>query len=138
MGIQRIPVGVERVTDRDGNAYYAYVVRYEWNGGLVVEDERCYRRICNIEASGTTNNLQDSSNHGYVGPLIDALLSMKNQGRGAHLYMNIETYGQLWKAANDKVTTGDKDNIWKAPRLSFDEHTIGITDSLLLTETAVA
>ncbi len=41
------PLG-QRVLDANGNAYYAYVDRLEWNCGLSVKDHRYVVRICNI------------------------------------------------------------------------------------------
>ena len=139
LGFDRDDRGVERVLDSNSKAFYAYVVRYLWNLGLVIADDRCVRRIANIEDDGSTNNLLDSTNHGYVNPLIDALVSMKNYGNGAALYMNRTAYGQLWKAQKDKVNVNyTTSNVWEAPEYTFDGHPVRFTDSLGKTETAVS
>ena len=135
-GVVREPRGVERVLDSDSKAYYAYVERFEWNGGLVIEDDRCIRRICNIESAGTSNNLVSATD---VETLIDALVSMKTMGSGATLYMNRTAYAQLWKAQKDKTNVDYQvSNPWKSPEYWFDGHRVRFTDSLLITESAVA
>jgi len=137
IGIDREERGVERVLDSSSKAFYAYVVRYQWSGGLVVADDRCVRRICNIETAGATNNLLDASDD--VDQMIDALISMKDMGSGAILYMNRTAYGQLWKAAKDKTNVYyNVDNPWKAPDYYFGANQVRFTDALKITDGAVA
>lgn len=138
-GVTRDVRGVERVLDASSLAFYAYVIRYMSEIGLVIADDRCIRRICNIDSAGATNNLLDSTSYGYVNPIIDALVSMKNYGNGAMLYMNRTAYGQLWKAQKDKTNVNyNVQNPWKAPEYTFDGHPVRFTDSLGITESAVA
>jgi len=137
LGIERDPRGVERVLDGDSKAYYAYVIRFGWKGGLVIADDRCVRRIANIESAGVTYNLMHSTYD--VDPIIDALISMKNQGEGAVLYMNRTVYGQLWKVAKDKTNViFDAKNPWGKPEFWFGNNRVRFTDSLVNTETAVS
>ena len=138
-GVEREDRGVERVLDGNSKAYYAYVVRYGWKGGLVIEDDRCVRRLANIETTGSTHNLLDSTNHGYVRPIIDMLISMKNMGQGAILYMNRTVFGQLWKASIEKLNViRNPGNAWGQPEYYFGNNLVRFTDSLLITETAVS
>lgn len=138
MGFKRDVRGIERVLDGNSKAFYAYVVRYAWNIGLVVADDRCVRRIANIETTGSTYNLLDNTNKGYIEPTIDALVSMKRYGEGAVLYMNRVGWGQLWKAQEKKTNVNyNVQNAWDSPERDFDGHMVRFTDSIGITETEV-
>ena len=50
-GVQREDMGEQRVTDGDGNAYYAMEEKFTWNVGLAVKDWRYVSRIANIDVS---------------------------------------------------------------------------------------
>lgn len=56
-GLQHRDEGRWRVTDANGNFYWAYVDSYKWELGLTVRDWRFAVRICNIDVSdlATTN-----------------------------------------------------------------------------------
>ena len=136
-GFDRTVYGVERVTDSNSKAFHAYVIGYEWHFGLVIADDRCVRRIANIETAGSSNNLLDSSYE--VNPLIDALVSMKGYGNDAYIYLNRTVWGQLWKTQKDKTNVDYKvDNPWKSPERNFDGNPIGFTDALGKAETAIS
>jgi len=51
MGIDRVDRGEERVTDANGDAYYAAVETFTWHNGLTVRDLRGVVRIANIDVS---------------------------------------------------------------------------------------
>jgi len=50
-GINREDKGEQRVTDSDGNAYYAMEELFTWHVGLAVKDWRYVSRIANIDVS---------------------------------------------------------------------------------------
>lgn len=50
-GVQREDKGEQRVTDADGNAYYAKEEMFSWHVGLAVKDWRYVARIANIDVS---------------------------------------------------------------------------------------
>ena len=50
-GIQREDMGLQRVTDGDGNAYYAMEEKFTWHVGVSVKDWRYVSRIANIDVS---------------------------------------------------------------------------------------
>lgn len=50
-GVQREDMGRQRVTDGDGNAYYAKEEKFTWNVGLAVKDWRYVVRVANIDVS---------------------------------------------------------------------------------------
>lgn len=56
-GVQREDKGSQRVTDADGNAYYAKEEMFTWNIGLAVKDWRYVSRVANIDVS----NMQGGS-----------------------------------------------------------------------------
>jgi len=137
LGIEKEDRGVERVLDSNSKAYYAYVVRYGWKGGLVIADDRCIRRVANVESTGTSNNFRDTSK--YMQIVIDALVSMKNMGAGAVIYLNRTLWGQLWKVAQDKANViQNAKNPWGQPEYWFGNNRIRFTDSLTITESAVS
>jgi len=137
VGIEREDRGIERVDGSNSKAMYAYVIRYMYNGGLVIEDDRCIRRVANVEPTGTSNNFLDSS-YG-VDTLIDAIVSMKDAGEGAVIYMNKSLWGQLWKVAKDKTNVWfDKSNPWGARQYDFDGIPVRLLDNLIKTESAVS
>lgn len=50
-GVTREDMGEQRVTDGDGNAYYAKEELFRWHVGLAVKDWRYVSRIANIDVS---------------------------------------------------------------------------------------
>ena len=50
-GVQREDMGKQRVTDGDGNAYWAMEELFSWHVGLAVKDWRYVVRIANIDVS---------------------------------------------------------------------------------------
>jgi hypothetical protein len=50
-GVQREDMGEQRVTDGNGNAYYAMEEKFTWHIGLAVKDWRYVSRIANIDVS---------------------------------------------------------------------------------------
>ena len=50
-GVQREDMGMQRVTDGSGNAYYAKEEKFTWHVGLAVKDWRYVARIANIDVS---------------------------------------------------------------------------------------
>ncbi|QGT52262.1 major capsid protein [Vibrio phage MZH0603] len=56
-GVQREDMGEQRVTDSNGNAYYAKEEKFTWHVGMAVKDWRYVSRIANIDVS----NMQGGS-----------------------------------------------------------------------------
>jgi hypothetical protein len=50
-GVKREDMGKQRVTDGDGEAYYAMEEKFTWHAGLAVKDWRYVTRIANIDVS---------------------------------------------------------------------------------------
>ncbi len=80
--------------------------------------------------------MQDSSFD--VDPIIDALTSMYNMGRGAKFYMNRKIWGHMWKAAKgDSTVNYTAQNPWDQPEYNFSGTVVRFTDSLLNSESQV-
>lgn len=138
-GIRKMERGIDQATGNNSKTLYGYVCDFKWKTGLVIADDRCVRRICNIESSGETNNLRDSTNWNYVDPVVDAVVSMYNMGRTARLYMNRTIWGQMWKSAQARTNVNYvPGSPWNAPEYRFDNNVVRFTDSLLNTESAVS
>lgn len=50
-GVQREDMGEQRVTDENGNAYYAKEEKFTWHVGMAVKDWRYVSRVANIDVS---------------------------------------------------------------------------------------
>ena len=125
------------ITGKNSSTMFAYVADFKWYCTLIIADDRCVRRIGNIDSSGTTNNLLHSTYETDI--IVDALASMYNYGRTAKLYMNRTIWAQFWKVTKDKTNVNyNPGNPWKQPEYMFGNNQIRFTDSLLNTESAVS
>lgn len=104
-GIDRIVTPRQRVTDADGNPFYAYCVNVNWQVGLSVENYRMCGRIANVDtvALATYGAGTDSSPK-----LLDYIITLKNRlqykaGYKFAWYVNEGTYGILERMARDKA-----------------------------------
>ena len=50
-GVQREDMGIQRLTDGSGNAYYGMEEKFTWHVGLAVKDWRYVSRIANVDVS---------------------------------------------------------------------------------------
>lgn len=125
LGRQRIPEGSA------GGAYYAFVTQFLFSFGIVVRNDKCIQRICNIEASGAANLID-----------TDKMIKAKNKmpdTEGVVGYCNDTVLSQLEIEAKDKPnvwhTTTDP---WGKRVLNFYDIPVRKFDSLVNTETTVA
>jgi hypothetical protein len=134
LGLVHQDKGEQMVVSALGSHYWGYVSNFRFNGGLVVEDERCFRRIANVESTGSTNNLLDS-----VNDLIEVIISMKQMGRDAVMYMNRTQITQLTQDAVDKTNVFyDTANPYGKPLFRFQNVPIRVWDSIPVDEDAVS
>lgn len=136
-GVEKHELGRNQLTSGTNSSdMRSYVCDFSWYLALVIADDRCVRRIANMEPTGSLYNPRATTFAVY--PIIDALLSMENMGRSAILYANRAIFGMLWKAANADSTVNYSDrNPWQQPDYKFSGNTIRFSDSLLTTETQV-
>ncbi len=137
-GVEKYEYGGDQLTDGvNSSDMRSYVCDFAWHMGLVIADDRCIRRIANMEPTGSLYNPRASTFSVY--PIIDALLSMHNMGRTAILYTNRAIFGMLWKAAKaDSTVNYTGQNPWDQPNYEFSGTRIRFSDSLLTTETQVS
>ena len=128
--------GAQLTSGTNSSDMQSYVCDFSWHVGLVIADDRCVRRVGNIEPTGATNNMLGSSFK--IRPVIDGLVSMKDMGKGAVLYMNRSVWGIFWKKASEDANVNYVPrNPWEQPEAYFDGHRVRFTDSLLNTESQV-
>jgi hypothetical protein len=96
MGISADDLGEDTVQDDDGNLYQAYRTHFTIDAGMVVRDDRCVQRLCNIETSGASNIFDHTV-------AIDALNLMLQRGKGCVFYGNRTIMSQIDKNAVDKT-----------------------------------
>ncbi len=136
-GVEKDENSKELVTGANSAQMWAYTCDFSWYSALIIADDRCVRRIGNIDTSGSSTNLLDSSYE--TDPIVKTLVTMRNMGRNAKLYMNGTIFGQFWIATKDKTNVNyTTDNPWKKPEYFFGNNPVRFTDSLLDTETAIS
>ena len=131
LGVQHRDLGEATLQDADGNQFQGYRDHFKVNCGLVVRDERCIARVCNIETSGSSNILDEDK-------IIQVLNKMPMRGAGAVLYMNATIMTQLDIIAKDKsnVQYGPADAFGK-PTMFFRGFPVRKVDAILDTESAL-
>jgi hypothetical protein len=105
-------------------------VEFVINAGIVIHDDRCVQRICNIEQTGSTNILDDD----YI---IKALGKMPDPSR-AVIYCNRNIMTQFNILAKDKTNVhyGEKDP-WGKRVTMFQDSPIRLCEALT-DETAIS
>jgi hypothetical protein len=88
-GLQMKDLGAKLVRDANNNEYEAYVTRFRWNVGLVVEDLRYVVRVANIDMGNITST---------GSALIDAMI------KGHHKIYNTNGVRLAWYANRDVLT----------------------------------
>ena len=131
VGIGVKDLGEATLEDANGGKFQGYRTHFTIDVGLVIRDERCVQRICNIETSGTTNTFDPKL-------LVKALNHMPNKGKGAVIYVNETIQSQMDNDAMDKanVLYTVKD-LYGVPTTHFRTFPIHRIDAILDTESAV-
>ena len=133
IGLQIDDKGKQVVLDGDKNPYDAYRTKFTFDTGVVVHDDRCVQRICNIKSTDLfSTSLIDNF-------IIKALNRMPNRGAGASIYMNSNLISQFDIQAKDKtnVNYGTK-NIWGEDVTTFKTRPIRMIDKITDAEDAVS
>ncbi len=104
MGIEMQDLGEIDLEDADGNKFRGYATLFDFNFGLIIEDDRAIGRIANIESAGTSNIFDPK--------LVNKLKrKMLNGGKGAIAYANSTVLAQIdndiMNKANVTFTTAD-------------------------------
>jgi len=136
-GVEKMENPKALVDGNNSSGMWVYSCDFRWMSALVVADDRCIRRIGNIDTAGTSTNLLDSTYE--TDTIVKALVTMKNKGRNAKLYMNGTIWAQFFIVTKDKTNVSyDPADPWKGPTTRFGNNEIRFTDSLLDTESAVS
>jgi hypothetical protein len=136
MGLQHEDLGVQTKVDSNGKMWQVYRDHFTWDHGLVVSNPRCIGRYANLESTGTTSNLADSTK---LKELITILNRMPNRGRGACLYVNPTVMSQIdYLAAAKSNVWYTVDNAFGAPTMTFrGTNPVRMVEAILDTETAI-
>jgi len=129
VGIDVEDLGVETVTDANGNLFRAYRTHFVFKGGLFVHDTRFVKRICNIDPS-TITKLDDY--------MIEAMNGMPNT-QGASFYVNESVKTVLDIMAKDKSNVlYQPGEMWGEPVTMFRGIPVRRMDAITDTEAKVA
>ena len=109
-----------------------YVDQFEWQGGLVVRDERCIARLCNLEIATSGTGAFDEDDFIW---LINALPS---GGGNAVIYANKELKSIIDIKAKDAFSLFKIEDFGGKPVTSFRGVPIRRCDAILSTETALS
>ena len=131
VGIGAQDDGVETVYDANNNPFKVYQTHFKVFAGLVVRDDRCVQRVCNIHATIATHLWNSDT-------MIDAIRQMPQSGTGAVIYCNKDVLSAMDKDAKDKTNVfyGAPD-AWGRPTMFFRGFPVKQVDSILTTESAV-
>ncbi|MEG2765755.1 MAG: hypothetical protein RR910_08400 [Acidaminococcaceae bacterium] len=100
--------GKQKITDNNGNSFYAYESQYKWRSGLVLKDPRYVVRLANIDMTKLTTSDADT----FIDKLITGYNRIENPMMGKmSIFCNrdLETY--LWimskKSTNVRLSLDD-------------------------------
>jgi len=119
------------VNDSNNNPMKVFQTHFKVYAGLVVRDDRCVQRVCNISATRTTGAWSSDT-------MIDAVRQMPQGGAGAVVYANRDVLAAMDKDAKDKtnVVYGPPD-VWGRPTMYFRGFPVKQVDAILTTESAL-
>ena len=114
------------------NQLWAYITEFEWRVGLAVEDQRCVKRLCNIDSTlGGTYTLDE-----------DKIIQIKNNFKSRDMismYMNETVFTQLEILAKDKVNVfWSENNPFGRPQLFFQNMPVRRCDAITNTEGVIS
>jgi hypothetical protein len=131
MGIERIFLGEDTNTDSNSKKWQIYRTHLKVYYGLAVHDERCIRRLANIETAGASNLFDDDL-------MIEQINKLPYRGAGAVIYCNATVKSQIDKIAKDKSNVYyQPTEIFGRPTTMFRGIPIRQVDAILDTESAV-
>lgn len=132
MGVQSDFMGQHTVQDADGNNFEAYRTHFKIYGGLVVRDERCIKRLANIETSGSSNTFDDDK-------LLELVNAFPHNKKGVVLYCNDTVLTQMDIMAKDKSNVNySTRNVFGEDLTHFRGIPVRVCDAIVDTESAVS
>lgn len=132
LGITAADLGQATAVDSNGKMHEVLRTHFRITMGLVVEDDRCIQRLCNIETAGSSNIFSHDN-------LIKALNRLPYGGAGAVIYCNqtIKTQMDIAVAAKTNILYTASE-YGGAPVTFFRGVPVRRVDAILDTETALA
>ncbi len=136
-GIEHKDLGEMRIEDTADSTKHlqAYVDHFRVYGGLVIEDERCLGRVCNIESSGSTNSFNEDK-------LIEVINVLPFDAQGAVIYCNKTMKTRMQILLKDKTnvnfTMDGGNGLSGMPLMRFQGIPIRLMDAIVNTESAVS
>lgn len=132
LGLSMTDKGLATCYDASNNPFEAYMTHFGISVGLVVRDDRCVQRICNID-SGTSATYAFDEDY-----LIKQLRKMPGEGEGCVIYANQEILAQMDIITKDKTNVQHQPgNAFGMPTMFFRGFPVRKMDAILNTETAV-
>ncbi len=124
----------------DGKEFPIYRTRFDWDLGIVVRDDRCVQRVCNIPTGvDVTSQTAVDAMKLFENLAIKALNLMPKKGKGAVLYCNNElmTYFDIKAKDKGNVVWGTG-NLWGEEVTTFRGHPVRLSDTIVSTEAVVS
>jgi len=121
-------------SEADPRYYEVLRTHFSWFMGLVVEDERCVQRYCNIEVTGATNTFDEDK-------LIESINNLPDGGAapGTVIYCSRSIKTILDIRAKDKNNVNYMpDNVWGGNITMFRGIPVRLAEKIVDTETAVS
>jgi hypothetical protein len=94
VGVEMRDHGLTTHKDKDGNEFPAFKAYVKSNYGIAVKEPRSAKRICNIPANVSGDDLVDA--------IMDLSFEFPTGAGNYVLYANSKIMAKLWKAARDK------------------------------------
>ena len=114
------------------NSLWAYVTEFSWDVGLCIEDQRCVKRLCNIDPDHTATNTLDE----------DKIIQIRNNFRTndtISMYCNETTFTQLQILAKDKTNVHwTENNPFGKPQMYFLDMPVRRCDAITNVEPVIS
>jgi len=114
------------------NSLWAYVTEFSWDVGLCIEDQRCVKRLCNIDPDHTATN---TLNEDYI---IQIRNNFKTNDT-IYMYCNETVFTQLQILAKDKTNVHwSENNPFGKPQMYFLDMPVRRCDAITNVEAVIS
>jgi hypothetical protein len=130
-GLEHKDKGIQIATDSSNNKYEAYVDKFVWKAGMVVQNSKSIGRIANIESTGASNTFDEDN--------LITLLNRMTKGPGRRIYCNQTVMTQMEIRAKDKTNIHytTVNDVAPGPVTLFKGVPVRLVEQMLITETAL-
>lgn len=124
-------LGRQLIHDASSNPYTVVVTHFGINFGLVIEDPRCYQRICNVMPTGAANIFNEDD-------LIEVLENMPDL-ENVVIYVPKVVMVQMRIALKNRANVNYTiEDAWGKPTLHFNGCPVRRLDQIVITEAVMA